>query len=339
MLSNTKALSLKKELPPLLFKDASKQAVSKAFNLESLGTLSTLPRELRDEIYSYMCNQRCPYEFLENGTKWCGLGLSMLKVSKAIREEFLTVLYTKGVFVIHRYWYVLKIRRTDIPFFNDISNIQISLDLSDILFEIHPVDEEEFHMNEIQHRSAIKGRPVSYFTGTSIMRNTCTISLNECSPEMLLPLLKSREFYAMSQLTGFKNVQLRFSADANDWLKLKTPQPVREEFHKLGTCPGFETMVLRTSSALERTLGSFTVTRGRWTDDSETWDQHVTFHPQDRPIKDVDSVGANSRLEIEEMTSALPFLTWTEKYDEDTRSASDILLDLHALAVDECWGF
>ena len=117
-----------KELPPLLPKDTSELAVSKAFNLESLGTLSILPRELRDEIYSHMCNQTCPYRFVKpacwlTGLKWDGKGRFMLEVSKAVRKEFLTVLYSKGVFEMDQHSVLPYTQRSDIPFFNDISNI------------------------------------------------------------------------------------------------------------------------------------------------------------------------------------------------------------------------
>ncbi len=318
MPSNREARALKKELPPLLPKDTSELAVSKAFNLESLGTLSILPRELRDEIYSHMCNQTCPYRFVEpacwlTGLKWDGKGRSMLEVSKAVRKEFLTVLYSKGVFEMDQHSVLPYTQRSDIPFFNDISNIQSSLDLADILYEAELLLESD--SGELPNYLNMRGRPFSYFTGTSIMRNKYIITLHGCSFSLLLPL-ESQEFYAIFQLTGFKTVQLRFRTDADDWLKPETPPHIRQEFYKLGTCPGFETMVLQTSTALERTLGSFTVTRGyvKRSDLYRYWVQHVTFHPQGRPMKKMDSLEANSSTEIEEVTSAFDFLTWTRKY-------------------------
>ena len=171
------------------------------------------------------------------------------------------------------------------------------------------------------------------------MRNKYTITLHGCSPEVtfsLLLLLDSQEFHAILQLTGFKNVQLRFRTDADDWLKPETPPHIRQEFHKLGTCPGFETMVLQTSSVLEQALGSFTVTLGR-SDSSKDWVQHVTFHPQGCPIKTVDNLEASSSTEIEKMTLADPFPSWTLRYHKDTRSASDIISYIRARAKDKCW--
>ena len=127
----------------------------------------------------------------------------------------------------------------------------------------------------------------------------------------------------MSQLTGFKTVQLKFSTMVDYWVKTRTPFNIRESINNYGTCLGFDTLVLQISSALQPTLGSFTVTHGRYS--SMWWCQDVTFHPQDHPTKKLNKLEAEFRTRTGEMTSAYSFLEWTERYGpkwENFRSLS-----------------
>ena len=93
---------------------------------------------------------------------------------------------------------------------------------------------------------------------------------------------------AMAQLTGFEVVKLAFCTDADSWLEFGTPWDVKEKFRNLKTCPGFDTVVLRISRALEPSLGAYT-TGGR-SDRLQYWTQQVTFHPQGFSLKHVERV-------------------------------------------------
>lgn len=302
MPSKDEARALNQKITPHLKNHPRKPAIPKSTSLGPLGTLSILPCELRDLIYGYVCNQEYSYwfndrssdsEFQYPGRSDCRKweieteNLSMLQESKPIREEFLSVLCSEVVFKIG---YSDKLQRNDVPFVNDISNIQLFLDL-------YP---------EIENGglSTMKAEPVSFFTGTTVIRNTCVIELSWCTPKILL-LLKSPLMSAMSQLMGFKTVRLIFSTDADDWLKHNTPQGVRETFRNLETCPGFDTVVFRISSALEPTLGSFT------TGENLDGTQYVTFHPQSSPLKKAEGMEADAGFQMYKKSSALSTQNWT----------------------------
>lgn len=77
-----------------------------------LGTLATLPREIRDEIYGYIFSGLCkaiysstwkllniPDRRLLTKLRESGVDLTMLQLSKAINHEAAAVLYSEGVFL------------------------------------------------------------------------------------------------------------------------------------------------------------------------------------------------------------------------------------------------
>ena len=242
MPSNKKARSRKKKSTPLSPDTPT---------LTPLGRFSVLPRELRDHIYFQICNKGSPFEFpnysqaraYKDRRKWLGKGLSMLGLSKAIREEFSMVLFSKGIFKVYSSSWKSETPRSEIPFVDDVSNIVIS------------------------HISATGMDPVSYFVETSKKRNTCTIELRGCGPRPLQRLMSSPIMHSLAGLKGFKTVQLTFFSHVNDWVHWSRLE--------------FDTLVLRISSALEPTLGSFKVTHGiRESGESRFWDQSVTFHPR-----------------------------------------------------------
>ena len=285
--------------------------------LAPLGTLSILPRELRDHIYSYVCNQAHPYCFVNNSryglrSKWRDCNYPMLRVCKAIREEFLAFVCSKRFFEISHLPFGLETQRSDIPFLTDISKVIINLDLEYMSDDFKSWLEEDPSPSDGQTLlSAIKAEPVSFFTGTSIMRKKCVLDLFDCRPTSLLTLLSSPLMHAMCQLTGFTTVQLDFSTNADHWLKKETPQHIRQTFYRRGTCLGFDNMVLRIISALEPSLGSFSGSRFNKT---RPWIQRVTFHPQDHPTKEVEELGANSSTEMDEEILGFSTKSWTKDY-------------------------
>ena len=302
MLYEDESRALKKELASRLHKDLYNLTTPDCSSPTPFGTLSILPRELRDEIYRHLLNRQWPYYFNDSHygdiRKWMGDGLFMLSVCKAIREEFLTVLCSERFFELHHYSLSDKIQHSDIPFLYMISNVIIGLD-------VYPMSD---NTNKFEP-SITKPEPISFFNGTSVMRNVCLIELYRCMPGSLLSLLKSPLMHAMSELTGFKTVRLTFSTYKLDWLEYddglseKARQHIRETFYSLETCPGFDDFVLRTSNALEPTLGYFAVTRVSWIDESGLWGQRVTFHPRGHPTKRLDRFGGTSYTQAEVVTN------------------------------------
>ena len=303
MLYGDESLALKKELAPRLHKDLYNPTTPDCSSPTPFGTLSILPRELRDEIYRHLLNRQWPYYFSDDSPdediqKWMGNGLSMLSTCKTIREEFLTVLCSERFFLLNHYSLSNKIQHSDIPFLYMISNVIIGLD-------VYPMSD---HTDKFEP-SITKPEPISFFNGTSVMRNVCLIELYGCMPRSLLSLLKSPLMHAMSELTGFKTVRLTFTTYKAIWLEYddglseEARQHVRETFYSLETCPGFDDFVLRTSNALEPTLGYFAVTRVSWIDRSGMWGQRVTFHPRGHPTKRLDGFGGKSYTQAEVVTT------------------------------------
>ncbi len=105
--------------------------------LTPLGTLSLLPRELRDEIYSHLCKHSFYFNsWPKYHSKWESKDvtphhLSMSAVSKHIRHEFLPIVYAEAVFTIldecllgECVW-----ARHDIPFVDHIQNLELRTSL------------------------------------------------------------------------------------------------------------------------------------------------------------------------------------------------------------------
>lgn len=228
---------------------------------------------------------------------WMEFDHPMLRVCKAIHEEFLAFMLSNIFFVMNHLLFSLETQRSDIPFLNDISKVRFVLDLYYMSDDFKSCMEDDPSPSDEQELfSAMKAEPVSFFTGTSVMRKVCVIELCDCRPTSILTLLSWPLMHAMRQLTGFKTVELIFFTDADHWLDEETPQHIRQTFYSRGTCPGFDTMVLRIISALEPSLGSFA---GRRLDKTRPWTQRVTFHPQDRLTGEVVELGAKSSTEME----------------------------------------
>ena len=248
------------------------------------------------------------YDYYQHRYLWRKFNYPMLRVCKAIREDFLPFLFSNRFFEIRNPLFSLQTQRSDIPFLNEISRVRFVLDLyymsddfkSYLQMDPSPSDEQTL-------LSAIK--PVSFFAGISVTRRVCVIEVYDCRPTSLLTLLSSPLVHSMCQLTGFTTVHLDFDTNADHWLTDATPHHTRQTLHGLGTCPGFDDMVLRIISALEPSLGPFTGSRS---DESRPWNQCVTFHPQDHPTEEVVELGAKSSTKMEEEIMGFFTKKWTK---------------------------
>ena len=108
----------------------------------------------------------------------------MLQVSNAVREEFQSVLYSKGVFDIDYTSGGIQIQRRDIPFVDDILNIKIF-----VVLHRDCKPQADGFLSDEEEEPLIAPQSVSHFTGSSIMRNTCVIELELLGPTALKTLL------------------------------------------------------------------------------------------------------------------------------------------------------
>ena len=181
------------------------------------------------------------------------------------------VLFSKAVFKIHEASWQCGPLRNEIPFVDHISNIVMSLNI----FELLKVSSRSSSLSD-NGKEKIPNfgvDAISYFGETSRKRNTCIIEFRDCREWLggrYFPRLLSSAMHALAGLTGFKTVQLSFLTRVCNWVE--------------GTCPEVDPWVLDLSSALESTLGSFTITHeiraygAQW-----FWDYHVIFHPSIHP--------------------------------------------------------
>ena len=262
-------------------KDLAEVTTPKTTPLTPLGTLSLLPRELRDEIYSDLL----PLNFRFNSwpkfphKKWLdghvpAHRLSMSAVSKHIRQEFLVVVYAEAVFMIEECLsgrYVLA--RHDIPFIDHIQNLELRIVLGTSCCWNCRIYETAWDDN-LPKKKAV---PTMLFTGTRILRNTCVIEVKSCTEKRLALLLRSHFFYVIKQLKNFKSVTLQLVSENKRWV----PIDVTDLGSKLDwgdQAVAFRVVVDAISNALEPSLGPsvFSGTRSSLTN---AW--YITFRPRD----------------------------------------------------------
>lgn len=260
---------------------SSGPTMSEPDDLASLGTLSVLPRELRNHIYSHVCSPSYYYTAWYDKSRltdrqiWYGDSedsLSLL-VSKTMHAEYRSVVYSEGFFEIDRFAFSDEIQRNYMPFVNDICNVSIILDLD------HPHERRISPSYEDQRISSIRAEPVSYFTCGLRLRRKCILELRNYSRNALL-LPQSPLLRAISQLLAFKTVQLVFSTKPRYWDKDMEPH----ESLKL--------IIHGISCALQPALGSFTVHAD--SDEPYPWFQYVKFHPQGHQVMKSKSLEAES---------------------------------------------
>ena len=252
-----------------------------------LGTLSILPRELRDEIYRHVHDHEYyTSNFMgENCGKWRSrndesLGLPMMTLSKSIRQEFLAVLCGKAVFVLdstgragETTW-----ERKRIPFVDQILNVRYIASL------IHPsmpfselsriLRDPRIAKKFLSERSA---KPVEFFTGTEVLRNNCSIELHSVT-RTVIPVLQSPLIVAIKGLTGFKILTLKLRLDAWNWSRNDVLIFYEENQSYADQIVGLRGTANAFRSALEPSLGPTII--------SENYDKGIasfdfTFHPRD----------------------------------------------------------
>ena len=229
-----------------------------------LGDLSLLPPEIRDEIYRHSLPQGKYY--------WSTLLIpsgfydhdpclhpctrrnepTVLCLSKAIKEEAMSVFYLDGTFV---YRYGIEELGSLVPqqsSADNMNNIEIFYNAS--LPAMDSGDELVNHNTSVSYDLATAG-PLNSFRGDTITRKSIHIVLALCKWwRYATKMSTSPLFDALKELTGFETVTLSLAAavaghyvDDDDWW------PKDEEWEGLYT--GFGSVLYEMSISLEPSLG------------------------------------------------------------------------------------
>ena len=220
-----------------------------------LGNLSLFPREIRDEIYGYIFPKK-QYAalyfdgrsyFVENphhySQEWTESNLSILCLSKTIKEEAIALLFSKTVFRLHcstRSEYKTNPRPLDVDWMTSI---------------------------ELFYNVDASVGPLDLFRGDTVRRMSILIDLRVRSSwddDNITNLTASPLFDALKQLTGFEEVRLRFTINFCYDHDKPAPGTFEPAFRDMGV---LLTPTLGNSSVMSRVPHS------------HSWE--VVFHPRE----------------------------------------------------------
>ena len=283
-----------------------------------LGDLSLFPREIRDEIYrhifskTYMAfysssivkpafyNKSNDYALSlieRDREERIAADLSVLRVQKAITNEAMLLLYSETTFgfCYASSWYpgssVLPLD-ADINIINRMTNIAISCNLGyTLVVDLEPCIAPGW--SSIGY-SFIPAGPLEFFQGVSITRESILLDLRlyermiDADNSTRSSFFESPFFEALKQLTGFKNVTLRFRAESYRYFPAQETDEATiqqwleaQEWEKLYA--GLRRLLCGMSNVLEPTLGNRFATELLVSEaDDLSWHAqcHTVFHPQ-----------------------------------------------------------
>ena len=266
--------------------DPDHSVISKLEAPSPLGTLSRLPRELRDEVYWWSFadeNGSCRFTYLVSGWKLKDRSVSLLEVSSMTRQEALEALRTYGMFGFESYVFALFTELDEIPFVQYISHLTFFRDIYADGFNLRLSEDDPDSVE--QYMSSIPAGPLIHFTGNEVSRNTCEMNLNFDTIVSVSSLLRSPMVEAMSQLTGFKAVTVNIihldDEDGGREAIMKTDYQ-QNAYRALIEDPHFSGFTALTTGmvvALEPTLGQCEASDIR----CNKWDfslkRSLVFHP------------------------------------------------------------
>ena len=281
--------------------------------LTLLGTLSILPRELRDGIYRHVHNHRyylTPYPRTSR-LKWqpydnAVLSLSMLAVSKTIRQEFLAIIHAEGEFIIWeepfvKEWFPRAWTRNDIPFIRQIQNVEL-------FTSVHAWSRDFYIANGMDYSrendTSLKTDAVaiSFFTGTEILRKTCIIKFVRPWAPGMIQMLESPFFDVLKNLTGFATVVLQVLSYEGNWRAEEVLTYIGEDPLYTNCAVGFRVIVDAMSMVLQSTLGPSAISFDKGNKPLEN-EWKITFHPQ-RFISKKKDLGTCSISQVNEANEA-----------------------------------
>lgn len=272
--------------------------------LKPLGDLSILPREIRDEIYQHVFSKTyrafysasiirpASYDMpdrssLTDREPWSGSNLSILRLSKAIKDEAMPLLYSKATFCFYEsldeHECEKFLRRSNVDI-NDVANRMTNTKLFlDMTFD----PQRDYPW--IFYDFAPAG-PLQFFQETSITRKSILIGLTLDGPGCLAMKWKGTSlFRAIKQLSGFETVTLRLLTRSYNCCPPRwEAEATLEEWENTGLWEklyaGPKPLLAEMSDDLEfalgkrSTIGEFIV---REFDPSRIGQCEITFHPKD----------------------------------------------------------
>ncbi len=265
--------------------------------LKPLGDLSVFPREIRDEIYRHVFPSSKRYRAFYSASicrpairqEWVGSDLSILRLSKAIKDEAISLLYSEGTFCFRDCVnpdYIHALRHPNADVIDRMTNIELFHDAIYV---------PEWEMLAATKPYCAGAGPLEFFQGASVMRKSIHISLEIFDGAWLnyaTAMAVWRPFKVLRHLIGFQTVTLRLIAICTSFPrpqgsagnKLKESQPPRR-WAKLYR--GLDTSLSAMSKDLEPTLGNRSAMSELVPGPDGFWysgQRHVTFHPRDHLV-------------------------------------------------------
>ena len=271
----------------LTLRPASNPCISASTGPTPLGTLSCLPRELRDEIYRhvggtkyYLSSPFKPYYQWHTGdTGDRDIVSPIVTLSKSIRQEFLAILYAETLFVIRDTtdfcsgtW-----RRNGIPWIDQIQNMMYVRSL--FLYNDEDYNDYGYVPSEWARNITQKyAEPVSFFAGTEVLRKSCVVELYDLTPKAIL-LLESPFINALENLTGFKTVVVKLTTSSGMWCPEDAVKYIEGGPSCRDQAAGFWIIVDEIKYRLELSLGPSVISEANGEHSTLGWE--LAFHPQD----------------------------------------------------------
>lgn len=201
----------------------------------SLGDLSYLPREIRDEIYRHVLSRTYKAFYSFSITRptimqktnlqivdipiyrdLAASNLSVLRLSKAIQDEAMPIFYSEGTF---RFYYSPRLGQAYLEGIPQDPNVDIISRMTnvEIIYDTH-INPAVFSTETAStfYRGAPAG-PLKFFRGSKVSRKSMLIVLRWCgwAAYCATEMTKSPLFKSLRRVTGFKNVTLRFITNGN----------------------------------------------------------------------------------------------------------------------------
>ena len=237
--------------PMSLSTSLSPSACKTTTNSPGLGTLATLPREVRDEIYrslvkaSYLFDKFGVFERSADTS-----GFAIFQVSKAVNHEANSIFYSESAFFFYLNRGLPRIILPSAPLTNRMMLVVVNIDESYCFEDSSSSWRQRIHDN-------LK-TTVDRFSGLSVLRNTLLIRLNLTSPDLDC-LLSDHFFERLKACVGFRTVLL-------------VAEPLFAIKNNHANMERYERFVWAVKERLTSTMGSATVSR-------VNLKIHLFFHP------------------------------------------------------------
>lgn len=277
-----------------------------------LGILSILPRELRDEIYLYLHNQRFFFHSPDSH-QWRSRVrkiLPAMRLSTAIRDEFLAIRCTDTVFDLSDWGsrgngeiggWTGTCERGELLYLDRIQHVLYRVRLS--LETYNWARGGHFGSAEARRRDDERTRtrnaePISFLTGTEVLRNSCLIPLSPFTPKLEY-LLQSPFMNAVKGLIGFKTVTLETFLVRSFYL----PDGVDATNHATRLRAFMDAL----RATLEGSLGPGVISEvSKMRIESELVESKITFRPRDYYASKEKNLKSDSSAQADQGNESLP---------------------------------